>query len=512
MPQQLGQESISFLRHIFCRTKGPALAGAILLALAGCDPQQPTEAVEGRLVVSQLLYRSGIDTLEWIEIRNTGLGEAKLAGVEIKAIDYRFSDSTPALAPGKHVLLTNSEALFAKHYPGVRIHGLFTGRLADQGEKVKLSGVEGEGFEFSYADREPWPVGAATVGASLVYLGGDPALASSWAASALPGEAPRTPAATAFDKGIRISEVRPADDSAQGFVELASLSESTVDLSGWIVASSKDPSRADTLPTGTSIPAHGRLVLRQSPGPMQLGWGSLLPLPTGGELLLLERDAAGRITGNVHSLAWDFIPPGFSAARIGAPEGAGDVALSAYPSPGAADPQRALGPVTISEVCYAPTTGEAEFVELLNETDSVIHLGDSDTSRAWSLTGTGKVFASTDSIPARGRLVLVSEVDATPAAFRARWSISSQVPILGYSGRLDNAGETLRLEAPWLPIQGNNGSTAWAVRIVDAAGWLPSSPWPTSANGGGACLVRTDKTLPGTSSMAWVAAQPTPGN
>ena len=58
------------------------------------------------------------------------------------------------------IILTNSEALFAKHHPGVKINGVYTGRLADEGEKIGLDGAE-QKFEFTYSDREPWPAGAS---------------------------------------------------------------------------------------------------------------------------------------------------------------------------------------------------------------------------------------------------------------------------------------------------------------------------------------------------------------
>ena len=488
----------------------PAPLAACLLWVAGCTPETTSPQSTSRLVVSQLLFRNGIDSLEWMELRNDGAGPAKMAGIKIKAVGYEFGASAADLPPDGKIILTNSEALFAKHHPGVKINGVYTGRLADEGEKVGLEGAEPK-FEFTYSDREPWPTGPSAVGASLVYTGGDPASPASWSASRKIGGSPRQQPDLAIDNGIRISEVKPADGIESGFVEITSKSTRAVDVSGWILAPSLGSSRSDTLAPGTILPAQGRIVLRQSPGDGQPGWGNLLPLATGGELLLLEPAPDGGLTGSVSTFAWNVVPQGMSAARIG-PTGTESDIATAPPTPGAPTLRRSGGTVTIAEVCYAPPPGDAEFVELLNETDSVIHLGFAqDPSRSWSLTGTGKIFAASDSLRPRGTMVLVSESDMTPAAFRAKWNIPDSVPVVSYSGRLDNAGETIRLRRPALPVAGNNGSTSWADIVVDAAAWLPSSPWPVAADGKGACLQRTASDIPGTSSNAWTSAQPTPG-
>lgn len=481
-----------------------------VLWIVGCTPETTSPESKSRLVISQFLFRNGIDTLEWLELRNDGAGPAKMAGIKIKAVDYEFGATAADLPPDGKIILTNSEALFAKHHPGVKINGVFPGRLADDGEKVKLEGGDAA-FEFSYSDREPWPVGPSVVGASLVYTGGDPASPSSWKASRNIGGTPRQEPDLAIDKGVRISEVKPADGTGAGFVEIASRSAQAVDISGWILAPSVGALRSDTLGPGTIVPAQGRIVLRQSPGQGQIGWGDLLPLATGGELLLLERDSDGSLTSSVQAFAWSVVPEGMSAARIGSTGTESDIA-TASPTPGAPTLRRSVGTVTIAEVCYAPPLGEAEFVELRNETDSVIHLGFAqDPSRSWSLSGTGKVFAASDSLRPGGFLVLVSESDMTASAFRTKWSIPDSVPVLGYPGRLDNAGETLRLRHPAIPVAGNNGSTSWADIVVDEAAWLTSSPWPTDADAKGACLQRTANDIPGTSSNAWTSAQPTPG-
>lgn len=491
-----------------------ACSATLLLVLGlGCtDPSVAAAAPKpGALVVSQLLYRSGSDSLEWLEIRNDGEGPAVVAGVEIAAVGYKFPGRSPTLAPGARLVLTNDPTLFAQRHPGATIDGVYTGRLANEGEEVELDGAEGADFTFKYDRREPWPAGPGSVGTSLVFRGGDPSLPGSWASSARAGGSPGATPALALDKRIWISEVRPADADGNGFVELASDAVEPVDLSGWIVARSWGSPLADTLASGTVLAANERLVLRQQPGSGETGWGSLWPTSAADELALVEPSSDGAPTGNVHTLAWSPVPEGMSAGRIGPVGPDAGIALVASPTPGLPDHARRTGLATLAEICFHPGGDEAEFVEILNETDSVIHLGyPADTARSWSLSGVGKTFLATDTLAPRGRMVLVAKDDMDVDGFRSRWKIPASVPVLAFSGKLDNAGERLELRRPAIPVAKGAG-LSWAPLVEDAATWSERAPWPTTTGGGGDCLQRIATALPGTSPAAWTAAPPTPG-
>ena len=482
------------------RVSVTALLGALLV---GCGSSSgPDEAPQGRLVVGEFLYRSGTDSLEWIELRNDGAGPATLAGVRIDAVGYEFPDSTPALPTGMRLLLVNDAALFAARHPGIPVFGVFKGRLADEGEKLALLQKGVELFSFQWGVDEPWPQACAREGASMVWLGGDPRDPASWAASSIVGGSPGSADLPAKDPGVLISEVRPAAADGLGFVELWNTSSAAVDLGGWVLRDEAVLPESLVIAQGVSIPAGRRLVFAQTPAGQSLSWGTLAPSRTGGTLVLSRRG-----TGVSRTLSWNALPEGTSWARLGL-HGTG---LLYAPSPGGGEAFVAPGAAYISEICYHPASG-AEYVEIASVSDTTIHLGNaSDSALSWILGGASLRFRAGDSLPARGRLVAVAGADMSAAAFRAALSIPETVPVIEYSGRLDNAGERIELGQPYLPATMKSGKLSWKHLVVDAAAWSPVAPWPASADGGGMCLERLDSRIPGDSPLAWRAAAPSAG-
>lgn len=431
-------------------------AGALLgICLGGCTSSTGSLSGSGGLEVSELLYRTGSDTLEWLEIRGTGNAAVSLAD--------EGEDLT---------LLRGSELLFAgKWSPGI-----------------------------------PWPQAAALAGFSLVLDGDRPERADSWKASGTAGGNPGGAKTTAPDLGVEIAEVRPADDSANGFVELVSRATSSVDLSGWILTDSVQSAWSDTLPQGTVLLPGERLVLGQVAATGKASLGKLRPSRLGGTLFLFGRTSAGLLSGGADVLEWGALPKGSSFARL---EGGGTGVL-ATPSPGSADTLQSSPSVYVSEICYHPATG-AEYLELTSLSDSTLHLGAADSALSWSISGISLRFAVGDTLAPHGRMVLVSGEDTTAQGFRAGRGIAAGIPVLTYAGRLDNAGERLELRQPLFPRTLPGGKLGWSSRTVDAAAWEAEAPWPTGADGGGTCLERIDPRLPGDALRAWKTSTPTPG-
>ncbi|MCZ6792796.1 MAG: CotH kinase family protein [Planctomycetota bacterium] len=169
------------------------------------------------------------------------------------------------------------------------------------------------------------------------------------------------------------------------------------------------------------------------------------------------------------------------------------VVFWALASMGTARPQdegKTASPVEISEIHYHPPSsrGDSEFVELVNTgTEPVVLSG-------WRFTrGVDFTFPRGFVLAPGGFTVLCENLDTFRATF------GENIPLLGeYSGRLDNAGELLRL-------QDGAGATVTDVRYLD------SPPWPRTADGGGFSLERIRYDRDPDDPANWAAGRPTPG-
>jgi hypothetical protein len=125
---------------------------------------------------------------------------------------------------------------------------------------------------------------------------------------------------TVFKSPIRINEVRPSGDAQKGFVELVNPTTADVDLSGWTLSAS-DFLQAVGLPTGTTIPAGGYLVVEESSFPRALDAADVVHL-------------FSRFGVQVDQHAWSAYPA-TSFARC--PDATGAFLTTAAPSRGTAN-------------------------------------------------------------------------------------------------------------------------------------------------------------------------------
>jgi hypothetical protein len=158
----------------------------------------------------------------------------------------------------------------------------------------------------------------------------------------------------------------------------------------------------------------------------------------------------------------------------------------------------------INEIQYHPAPGYDEFVELYNLSAAPVPLFDPTyPTNGWRLNGIGYTFSNV-TIPAVGYLLLVP---GDPAAFRAKYSVSSSVQVVGpYPGALQGNGERLQLERPDTPD--TNGV---AYILVDEVRYGDQAPWPLGADGDGPSLQRQAPQLYGNEPTNWFASGITPG-
>ncbi|MSU36646.1 MAG: hypothetical protein EXS36_16415 [Pedosphaera sp.] len=108
------------------------------------------------------------DEFEFIELVNTGVTPLQLAGARLTGgIQFVF-DSGSILSPGEVCLLVRNEMRFRERYPGLRIVGVFDGKLANAGDTIGFRDPFGTYlWTIQYLDLSPWPVAADGKGNSL---------------------------------------------------------------------------------------------------------------------------------------------------------------------------------------------------------------------------------------------------------------------------------------------------------------------------------------------------------
>lgn len=140
----------------------------------------------------------GPEDFEFLEVWNAGSSVLDLTGLVMEGgVSFAVAptNAVRSLAPGARGVVVADRAAFASRYPGVtNVLGEFSGRLANEGEAVRVTGALGETvLEVAYSPL--WADAALTAGYSLVPVREDvppaqAALGVNWRASALPGGSP----------------------------------------------------------------------------------------------------------------------------------------------------------------------------------------------------------------------------------------------------------------------------------------------------------------------------------
>jgi hypothetical protein len=127
-----------------------------------------------KLQLSEIMYNppkvgsTDGDEFEFLELVNTGTNTLDLSGVIFSsALRFTFTNET-LLEAGQYLVLARNAAQFAACYPGVPLHGLYTGKLDNAGETITLALPSGATlFSVTYDNAAPWPVEADNTGLSL---------------------------------------------------------------------------------------------------------------------------------------------------------------------------------------------------------------------------------------------------------------------------------------------------------------------------------------------------------
>ncbi len=139
-----------------------------------CDPHRAinmlgTVTVASDLVITEIMYNppeSGLDSLEFLEILNTGSSAIALKDYSLDGVTYTFPDFS--LGAGEYVMIAGDSVAFTNNFgrPAFQWTG---GSLSNGGETIRLLDASGAVVDsVSYDDANGWPTTPDGDGASLV--------------------------------------------------------------------------------------------------------------------------------------------------------------------------------------------------------------------------------------------------------------------------------------------------------------------------------------------------------
>ncbi|MFB6318893.1 CotH kinase family protein [Saccharicrinis sp. FJH54] len=152
------------------------------LAEAGFIPESDYNAI----MISEIMYNSGYQDLEFIELLNNGKKEINIKGYTFTdGIEYTF-DNDLIINPGATTVLANDKTMFSSLF-SFDPYDTYSKRLSNDGETILLANSFGDKVDsVTYSNAYPWPWEADGHGRSLVLRDpdSDNAEASNWELSA----------------------------------------------------------------------------------------------------------------------------------------------------------------------------------------------------------------------------------------------------------------------------------------------------------------------------------------
>lgn len=505
------------------------------------SPANPSPA-QRYLRITEIMYHPappppGLSTnaeeFEYIELKNIGPDPLNLAGVRfVSGISFNFTGSAiTSLASGESVLVVKNVAAFISRYgSSPRIAGQYTSFLENAGENLRLEDAYGEKIlDFDY--NNTWYDITDGLGFSLVIADENApwntwGLKESWQAGGGYGGSPgQTNPPLGAIAGILINEVLTHTDLPQiDQIELHNPSTNLVDLGGWFLSDDQLTPRKFRIPNGTLIGPGGYRVFTENDFNNPANPAALIPFAfssKGDEAYVFSGDPAStNLTGYMHGLDLGAAPTGVSLGRYVTSEGDEEMVAQRAPTFNATNAGPRVGPVVLAEIMYHPPdfpdgtdNQDHEYIELRNITATNVPLYDVlAPAHTWRLSSAVDFdFPAGLTLAAGSRLLAVS-FDPTNSAkvvdFRSHYGLDSSVLLIGpYGGKLDNAGETVKLSRPDQPEP--DGSVPYL--LVDEVRYRDSAPWPAEADGVGTALHRLDLTQYGNDPINWAAGTPTPG-
>ena len=480
----------------------------------------------GKLIFTEIMYNpvpAGADDFEFVELKNTGTNVLDFTGMGFDAgFTFSFTNGT-RLDPGQFFVLGRHRGNLQLRYPGLVVHGIYSGRLDNGGEQLAVTNILGARvFSADYKDSGRWPLTPDGRGFSLVTrspnANANPNNPSSWRASTNPGGSPGADDPAPTIPGIVINEAFTHSESPEvDAIELHNPTAAGVNIGGWFLTDDAAAPTKFRIPNGTIIGAGAYLVFNESHFNATPGTNSSFALDSrGDQVYLFSGDANTNLTGYSHGFSFDAAPTGVSFGRHVLSTGDEHFVLQKAGTITAANAGPLVGDVVIRQIMYHPPdlpgdvdNSDDEYIEIRNRTTSAVNLFHALVpTNTWHVRG-GVDFDFPEGVTlgATQSLVLVNfnPNDSTARnAFLGKYGSFSGVPLFGpYSGKLDNSSDTIRLERPDVP-ETNGVPYIW----VDQVDYRDVAPWPAGPDGSGSALQRIDLAAYGDDPVNWVGAAP----
>ncbi len=468
---------------------------------------------------------------EFIELRNQTGRRLDLAGVQIAGgVSFAFpADRLIVLASGQAAVLVGDREAFALRY-GL-VDGLlaeYRGALDDDAEAIRV--VDAAGRELLRAAyRDEWHPATDGHGFSLTrsatastQLAG----AADWEASSQLGGSPGAANSLRENRlAVRISEVLNNSDWPQvDGIELVNFGGAAAAIGGWYLTDDLQSPRKYRIPEGTTIEPGDFLVIDETAFGQSVKGNTGFRLSSLGEEVYLFAASSGELDGYAHGFRFHALPAGMTQGLWTGTDGRRHVVPFRSPTLGAANSEPLVGPVVISEVFAAPqresvgAAADFEFVELANISGSAVALRDAGgRDVGWRLRGGIRFDFPADWVLEAGERLLAVHFDPQAedgqlAAFRKRWGVLASVAVAGpFRGRLENAGDSIRLERPDSGLLSETAADgAIPFVLVEQIDYLASAPWPMLAAANS--LQRVRNNWFGGDPSNWFSGPPSPGD
>jgi len=467
---------------------------------------------------------------EFIELKNIGTQSINLNYVSFtNGVEFTFPDVD--LAPDEYVLIVEDIDAFTNKYgPSLIIAGEYFGSLNNAGERIEL--LDGAGsiiHDFKYSDG--WFNITDGMDFSLVVidpLNTDPSAfsdKSTWRPSTGPGGSPGTDNAGQPPEigGVIINEILAHSHAeAPDWIELYNTNSHAINIGGWFLSDDEQNLKKYEITDTTIIEPYGYVVFYEDlhfGNPAAPGAHSPFGLSENGETLYLHSGSNGELTGYSDEEKFGASATGVSFGRYLKGTGSYNFVATSEITPGGDNAYPMVGPLIINEIMYnPPVNGDAEYVELLNISDSPVMLYDLITAEPWRFTddpdnpGIDFFFPTNPpvTVEAGEYLLLVGNW----GEFDKMFNVPAGVQVFEWpDGKLNNAGEKIQLSMPG--DVDTQGLRYWIrvdrVNYSDGSHPIDADPWSTEPDGFGYSLSRINPAEYGNDSVNWQAEIPSPG-